>query len=104
MAAACPDGPRGRLITVEGVEGAGKSTQVEGLRAWLAARGVPVVATAEPDGTPLGARLRQVLAEVDRVTPLAEALLFAASRAEHVQRVIRPALVRGEVVLCDRYV
>jgi dTMP kinase len=104
MAAADSSGPPGRLITVEGVEGAGKSTQAENLRAWLAARGVPVVATAEPDGTPLGARLRQVLAEVDRVTPLAEALLFAASRAEHVQRVIRPALVRGEVVLCDRYV
>ncbi|HEY7140464.1 MAG TPA: dTMP kinase [Methylomirabilota bacterium] len=104
MAAARPDGPRGRLITVEGVEGAGKSTQVEGLRAWLAARGVPVIATAEPDGTPLGARLRRVLGDVDRVTSLAEALLFAASRAEHVQRVIRPALEAGQVVLCDRYV
>jgi dTMP kinase len=104
MAAARPDGPRGRLITVEGVEGAGKSTQVEGLRAWLAARGVPVIATAEPDGTPLGARLRRVLGDVDRVTSLTEALLFAASRAEHVQQVIRPALEAGQVVLCDRYV
>jgi dTMP kinase len=103
MAAAHPDGPRGRLITVEGVEGAGKSTQVEGLRAWLGARGVHVVATAEPDGTPLGASLRRVLGDVDRVTPLTEALLFAASRAEHVQRVIRPALEAGQVVLCDRY-
>ena len=81
MAAARPDGPRGRLITVEGVEGAGKSTQVETLRAWLVARGVSVLATAEPDGTPLGASLRRVLGEVDRVTPLTEALLFAASRA-----------------------
>jgi len=104
MAAECPDGPRGRLITVEGVEGAGKSTQVEGLRTWLAERGMPVVATAEPDGTPLGASLRGVLSEVDRVTPLTEAFLFAASRAEHVQRVIRPALAAGQVVLCDRYV
>ena len=104
MAAARPDGPRGRLITLEGVEGAGKSTQVETLRAWLAARGVSVLATAEPDGTPLGAHLRRVLGEVDRVTPLTEALLFAASRAEHVQRVIRPALAAGQVVLCDRYV
>jgi len=103
MAAARSDGPRGRLITVEGVEGAGKSTQVEGLRVWLAARDVSVVATAEPDGTPLGASLRRVLSEVDRVTPLTEALLFAASRAEHVQRVIRPALSRGAWVLCDRY-
>jgi dTMP kinase len=104
MAAAHPDGPRGRLITVEGVEGAGKSTQVDHLRAWLAARGVPVVQTAEPDGTPLGAQLRRVLGEVDRVAPLTEALLFAASRAEHVTRVIRPALAAGHVVLCDRYV
>lgn len=104
MAAARSDGPRGRLITVEGVEGAGKSTQVEGLRAWLAARDVSVVATAEPDGTPLGASLRRVLSEVDRVAPLTEALLFAASRAEHVQRVIRPALAQGQVVLCDRFV
>jgi dTMP kinase len=104
MAAAHPDGPRGRLITVEGVEGAGKSTQVESLRAWLAARGIPVVRTAEPDGTPLGAALRRVLGEVDRVAPVTEALLFAASRAEHVQRVIRPALAAGQVVVCDRYV
>ena len=104
MVAARPDGPRGRLITVEGVEGAGKSTQVEGLRAWLAERGVSVVATAEPDGTALGASLRRVLGEVDRVTSLTEAFLFAASRAEHVERVIRPALAAGQVVLCDRYV
>ena len=104
MVAARLDGPRGRLITVEGVEGAGKTTQVETLRAWLEGRGVSVVATAEPDGTPLGASLRRVLGEVDRVAPLTEALLFAASRAEHVQHVIRPALAAGHVVLCDRYV
>jgi dTMP kinase len=104
MAAAHFDGPRGRLITIEGVEGAGKSTQVETLRAWLAERDVSVVRTAEPDGTSLGARVRGVLGEVDRVAPLTEALLFAAARAEHVERVIRPALARGEVVLCDRYV
>ncbi len=103
MAAACPDGPRGRLITVEGVEGAGKSTQTERLRAWLAERGVSVLATSEPDGTPLGASLRRILGEVDRVLPLTETLLFAASRAEHVRQVIRPALAAGQVVLCDRY-
>jgi dTMP kinase len=104
MASVHPDVPRGRLITVEGVEGAGKSTQTERLRGWLAARGVAVVATAEPDGTSLGAGLRRLLGEVDRVEPLTEALLFAASRAEHVRRVIRPALATGTVVLCDRYV
>ena len=104
MVAARPDGPRGRLITVEGVEGAGKSTQVESLCAWLAGRGVPVLATSEPDGTTLGAGLRRVLGEVDRVSPLTEALLFAASRAEHVRQVLQPALAAGQVVLCDRYV
>jgi dTMP kinase len=104
MVAARPDGPRGRLITVEGVEGAGKSTQVESLRAWLAGRGVRVLATSEPDGSALGASLRRVLGEVDRVSPLTEALLFAASRAEHVRQVLQPALAAGQVVLCDRYV
>src|SRR5262245_47813709 len=104
MAAARSSSPPGRLITVEGVEGAGKSTQVETLRVWLADRGVPVLTTAEPDGTPLGAGLRRLLGEVDRVAPLTETLLFAASRAEHVERVIRPALAAGQVVLCDRYV
>jgi dTMP kinase len=104
MAVVRPDGPRGHLITVEGVEGAGKSTQTESLRAWLAGRAVSVLTTAEPDGTVLGANLRRLLGEIDRVGPLAEALLFAASRAEHVERVIRPALAAGQVVLCDRYV
>jgi dTMP kinase len=104
MVAARPDGPRGRLITVEGVEGAGKSTQVESLRAWLAGRGVSVLTTSEPDGTPLGANLRRVLGEVDRVSPLTETLLFAASRTEHVRQVVQPALAAGQVVLCDRYV
>ncbi len=103
MAVVGPDRSRGRLITVEGVEGAGKSTQIDGLRAWLAGRGLAVVTTAEPDGTPLGARLRRLLGEIDRVGPLAEALLFTASRAEHVERVIRPALAAGQVVVCDRY-
>lgn len=95
--------PSGRLITVEGVEGAGKSTQVARLRSWLEGLGVPVVTTSEPDGTPLGIRLRRLLSEVSPLDPLAECLLFAAARAEHVRRVIRPALAGGAVVLCDRY-
>ena len=95
--------PSGRLITVEGVEGAGKSTQVARLRSWLEGLGVHVVTTSEPDGTPLGARLRQLLGEVSPLDPVAERLLFAAARAEHVRRVIRPALAGGAVVLCDRY-
>ena len=105
MAAARPDGPRGRLITVEGVEGAGKSTQVESLRAWLTERG----ADRRRDGRARRDRRRRQRsggssAEVDRVTPLTEAFLFAASRAEHVERVVRPALAAGHVVVCDRYV
>jgi dTMP kinase len=104
MASVHVEGPRGRLVTLEGVEGAGKSTQAERLCAWLAGRGVRVVATAEPDGTPLGAGVRRLLGEVGALAPVTEALLFAASRAEHVRAVIRPALAAGAVVVCDRFV
>lgn len=92
-----------RFVTIEGVEGAGKSTQVARLHAWLVTRGETVVRTAEPDGTPLGLALRRLLRTVSPVDPLTESLLFAAARAEHVQRVIQPALARGAIVLCDRY-
>jgi len=96
-------GAGGRLITVEGVEGAGKSTQVACLRDWLEGLGVRVVSTSEPDGTPLGLRLRRLLCEVAPLDPVTECCLFVAARAEHVRRVIRPALVAGALVLCDRY-
>lgn len=104
MASVSPDGRGGRLITVEGVEGAGKSTQAARLAAWLGTRGVRVVATAEPDGTRLGAGIRHLLGAAGPVAPVTEALLFVASRAEHVRTVIRPALAAGAVVVCDRYV
>lgn len=94
---------RGRLITIEGVEGAGKSTQMARLAAWLEELGVRVVATSEPDGSPLGAWVRGALAERSPLDPLTECFLFATARAEHVRRVIRPALEGGAVVLCDRY-
>ncbi len=97
------DRPIGRLITVEGVEGAGKSTQVARLRSWLEALGARVVTTSEPDGTPLGIRLRSLLGDLAPLDPLTEALLFVASRTEHVRRVIRPALEAGAIVLCDRF-
>jgi dTMP kinase len=93
----------GRLVTLEGVEGAGKTTQMARLGAWLRRRGLVVSETAEPDGTPLGARMRELLGALAPVDPLAECLLFVAARAEHVRRVIRPALDRGHTVLCDRY-
>src|SRR5262245_22747763 len=102
MARVWPE-PAGRLITIEGVEGAGKSTQMSRLSAWLSRRGLSVVSTSEPDGSPLGPWVRRVLAGEPGLDPLSECLLFATARAEHVRRVIRPALDRGAVVLCDRY-
>ena len=102
-------GELGRLIAFEGVEGAGKSTQLELLRRALEGRGGPpagreVVVTREPGGTPVGEQVRALLLDpAVELHPRAEALLFAAARAELVEAVIRPALERGAVVLCDRY-
>lgn len=97
-------GDPGRLIAFEGVEGSGKSTQLELLRRLLEGRGRDVVVTREPGGTPAGERVRALLLDpAVELHPRAEALLFAAARAELVEAVIRPALERGAVVLCDRY-
>lgn len=97
-------GDPGRLIAFEGVEGSGKSTQLELLRRLLEERGREVVVTREPGGTPAGERVRAlVLDPAVEFHSRAEALLFAAARAELVEAVIRPALERGAVVLCDRY-
>jgi len=96
----------GYFIAFEGGEGAGKSTQ-EGLLAQsLIERGHAVVRTREPGGTAAGEQIRHVLLspEFEGLDPRAEALLFAASRGEHVARVIRPALEHGDVVICDRYI
>ena len=96
---------RGVLVTIEGVEGSGKSTQCLRLAERLRARGVEVVLTSEPDGTPLGAAIRKLFeADGPAPTPLTQAFLFMAARQQHVTEVIRPALSRGAVVLCDRYV
>ncbi|WP_082043701.1 dTMP kinase [Mobilicoccus massiliensis] len=92
------------FIAFEGGDGAGKSTQVEALVTSLRARGRAVVVTREPGGTPLGGRIRELLLHGDAIAPRAEALLFAADRAQHVETLIRPALERGEVVVTDRYV
>ncbi len=95
----------GRFITLEGGDGAGKTTQAALLTDWLEANGRTVVRTREPGGTDLGQRIREmVLHERGHVAPRAEALLYAADRAHHVETVVRPALERGEVVLQDRYI
>ncbi|WP_022902783.1 dTMP kinase [Curtobacterium sp. B8] len=95
----------GRFITLEGGDGAGKTTQAERLSAWLGEHGRTVVRTREPGGTDLGVRIREiVLHERGHVAPRAEALLYAADRAHHVETVVRPAVARGDVVLQDRYI
>ncbi|HEX9483018.1 MAG TPA: dTMP kinase [Gemmatimonadaceae bacterium] len=95
---------RGRIIVFEGGEGSGKTTQLARLAASLDARGVRHVTLQEPGGTPLGREVRRVLLDPGSdVMPRAEALLFMASRAQLVDREIRPALVRGDVVLLDRF-
>lgn len=95
---------RGVLITVEGVEGSGKTTQCRWLAERLRARGLEVVETSEPDGTPLGVAIRRHFeGEGPRPTPLTQAFLFMAARQQHVAQVIGPALARGAVVLSDRY-
>lgn len=95
---------RGLFVTFEGIDGCGKTTQVEGVDRLLRSRGVEALKTAEPGGSPLGRRLRRILLEEEvELCPESELLLFLADRAEHVRSVIRPALEGGRVVLCDRY-
>jgi len=92
------------FVTFEGLDGSGKSTQLQLLTDRLVAAGRDVVATREPGGTELGEQIRDLVLHGGDVAPWAEAALYAASRAQHVAEVIRPALERGAVVLCDRYV
>jgi dTMP kinase len=97
---------KGRFIAFEGGEGAGKSTQARLLAAALEARGISCVVTREPGGTPGAEAIRQLLlgTEGEGWNPRAEALLFAAARSDHVERLIRPAMERGQWVICDRFV
>ncbi|MBT6118841.1 MAG: dTMP kinase, partial [Rhodospirillaceae bacterium] len=95
----------GRFVTVEGGEGAGKSTQTAALVAWLRERGVDAVATREPGGAAGANEIRALLVtgSIDRWSPIAELLLHFAARAEHLARTVRPALERGAWVVCDRF-
>jgi dTMP kinase len=97
---------RGKLITFEGVEGAGKTTQLARAAAYLAAKGVDVVAAREPGGTDVGEQVRAILLSRDNssLTPLAELFLYLAARAQLVAEVVAPALAAGKFVLLDRYV
>lgn len=94
----------GAFVTFEGIDGCGKSTQLRLLASQLRMRGLEVVATREPGGTALGNRLRAALLDAEEnVDPLAELLIFAADRAQHVRTLVRPALESGHIVLSDRY-
>ena len=95
----------GLLITLEGIEGSGKSTQAALLRDTLLSERIPVCLTREPGGSPLAERVRDLILQdgEEPLAPGAEVLLFLAARAQHVARTIRPALDRGEVVICDRF-
>lgn len=92
---------RGVLITFEGVEGSGKSTQIRRLERWLRAEGYRPETTSEPDGTPLGVAVRRLFEQGPR--PLAEMFLFMAARHQHVVDTLQPWLRAGRIVLCDRY-
>lgn len=96
---------RGRFITLEGGEGAGKSTNLAFVAAWLRQRGITLITTREPGGTPLAEQIRTLLLEVreEPVAAVAELLLMFSARAQHLARVIEPALARGDWVLCDRF-
>ena len=95
----------GRFITLEGGEGAGKSTQIQYVRDYLMTRGKDVVVTREPGGTSEGKEIRNLLVsgDKDKWSPLSETLLILADRAAHLERLIRPALAEGKYVVCDRF-
>ena len=95
---------KGRLISFEGLDGAGKTTQMELLGQWLESQHIPYVRTREPGGTPLGVEIRQLLLNRPEleITPLAEAFLFQADRAQHFAKVVLPAMAEGKLVITDR--
>ena len=95
----------GKFITFEGIEGCGKTTQIKLLNEYLQGKGFKTILTREPGGTTIGDKIRQILLDPanKKMHPLTELLLYGASRAQHVEELIRPALSEGKIVLCDRY-
>lgn len=96
---------RGRFVTFEGIEGSGKTTQINLLSRWLSQKKVPFVCTREPGGTEIGTQIRKILLsdQTSGLYPLSETLLYLADRFQHISEVIRPQLEQGKLVLCDRY-
>lgn len=97
---------RGLFITLEGGDGAGKSTQIRNIEKFFAERGFVVVHTREPGGPPISEKLREILLDSGNteMSPVTEMLIYAAGRAQNVSEIVRPALERGEIVICDRFV
>lgn len=97
---------KGLFITLEGPDGSGKSTQIEYLKEYFDDKGIETVFTREPGGTDIGEKLRDIILDKanSEMCDMAEALLYAASRAQHVNQLIRPALEAGKVVICDRFI
>lgn len=96
---------KGRFITLEGIEGAGKTTLIQSLLEYFSKKNLPVLLTREPGGSGLGKKLRAIVLNAEeKICPAAELFLFLADRAEHVEQVIKPALAEGKIVLCDRFV
>ena len=97
---------KGLFITMEGPDGAGKSTQLEFIKSFLEEKGEKAIFTREPGGTPISEKIRKIILDKNSsdMVPMAEALLYAAARAQLVSQVIKPALERGKIVVCDRFV
>lgn len=97
---------KGIFISIEGPDGSGKSTQIENIKKYFENKNMELVFTREPGGTRIGERIREVILDKDtpEMDPMTEAMLYAASRAQHVAQVIRPALAAGKIVVCDRFI